>query len=87
MEEKIEKYYLLGIRKRVSKKTEKEYYVAFIVYENNYGFNILNVMIKEEQVGPLLEAQNDDNFNINDYMKLEYNSFNNRYDMKLTYGL
>lgn len=85
--EKKENYILLGIRKRHSSKSDRDYYVAYVLYENDYGFDVLIVMIKEEQVKPLEEAIQDDEFNLNEYIRLDYNSYNKRYDLKITYGL
>lgn len=80
-------YTLLGIRKRHSQKSDKDYFVAYVLFENTYGFDILVVMIKEEQVDPLGRLIEDGDTNISEYTSLDYNSYNKRYDLKITYGL
>lgn len=86
-EEKIEKYKLLGVRKRHSNKSDRDYHIAYVLFENNYGFEVLNVMIQEKQVNALNGVIDDDTFDLTRFMKLEYNSFNKRYEMKITFGL
>lgn len=85
--EKIENYKILGIRKRKSKKSDNEYYLCYVLYENNYGFDILNVIVNEKQVGALESVINDDTFELKKFMNLQYNSFTKRYDMRITFGL
>lgn len=80
----MENYKLLGIRKRHSQKSDRDYYLAYVLFENDYGFDILPVMIQEMQVDTLTQVIGD---NINEYVKLEYNSYNKRYDLKINLGL
>lgn len=83
----MENYKILGIRKRKSKKSDKEYYLCYILYENDYGYDIINAIVEEKQVGALQSVINDDTFELKRFMNVEYNSFNKRYDLKITYGL
>lgn len=88
----MEIYKYLGSRKRHSSKSDKDYFLAFILLENNNGFDILQTMITEKQVEAIDSAidkaiDNDTDFDISKYLSIEYNSYNKRYDLKLTYGL
>ena len=83
----MENYKLLGTRDRISKKTNKEYTIAYVLHENNYGYDILPVMLKEQQINAVKGVINDDSFDLNQFVGLEYNSFNKRYDLKINFGL
>lgn len=87
MEEgKIEKYKLVGIKKHKS-KSGNEYYIAYILFENNYSFEILNVMINNRQVQPLTDVIGDDSFELERFLNLNYNSFQKQYQLTISYGL
>ncbi len=88
----MERYKYLGSRKRHSSKSDKDYYLAFILLENNNGFDILQVLINEKQVNAIDSAidsaiDNGTEFDISKYLSIEYNSYNKKYDLKITYGL
>lgn len=88
----MEKYQYLGSRKRHSSKSDKDYYLGFILLENSNGYDILQTMITQKQADALSSAidesiDNDTIFDISKYLVIEYNSYNKRYDLKITYGL
>lgn len=88
----MENYKYLGSRKRHSSKSDKDYYLAFILLENGNGYDIIQTMITQKQSELLSSAideaiANDTEFDISKYLSVEYNSYNKRYDLKITYGL
>lgn len=84
---KNEKYKLLGIRKRKSKKNDSEYYIAYVLYEHEYGFDILNCMVKPQQVNALEGIINDDTFELKNFLTVQYNSYTKSYNMLINFGL
>lgn len=84
--EKIENYKLVGIKKHTS-KTGNEYYIAYILFENNYSFEILNVLINQKQVQPLSDVIGDDTFELDRFLKTTYNSYQKRYQLTINYGM
>lgn len=81
----MEKYKLLGIKKRKSKQ-DKEYFVCFLSLETDYDFNVINVIINEKQVEPISKVLNDNNFDVSKFLSLKYNSFTKSYNLVLNYG-
>lgn len=82
----MEKYKIVGIKKHKSKQ-DKDYYIAYVLFENDYTFDILNVLIKEQQVQALQSVINDDTFELDRFLKTSYNAFNKRYQLTINYGL
>lgn len=82
----MEKYKIIGIKKRKNKEN-KDYYLAYITLETDNNFDLINVLIQEKQVQPLLDVINDDNFDISHYLTIKYNSFNKNYSPVINYGL
>ena len=82
----MEKYRILGIKKRTSKKGS-EYYLCYLVLETENNYDIINVMITDKQVQPLLKVVNDTSFDVSKFLTLKYDSYNKRYNLVLTYGL
>ena len=83
----MENYKLLGTRDRVSKQTNKQYTMAYVLHENNYGYDILPVMLKEQQVNAVKGVLNDDSFDLNKFIGIEFNSFQKRYNIVINFGL
>lgn len=84
--ERIEKYKLVGIKEHTS-KTGNKYHIAYILFENNYSFDILNVLINNKQVGALTQVVNDETFEIERFLKTTYNSYSKQYQLTINYGL
>lgn len=83
----MENYMLLGIKSRKSKKTDKNYNIAYLSLETDYDFQIIPVMIQEKQVDVLIDVIGDLDFDISEYLKLRYNAYNKKYELTITYGL
>lgn len=81
----MEKYRILGVRKRTS-KAGKDYFVLFLCLETDYDFNVINVMIEEKQIDSINQAMKDNNFDISKFLKLKYNSYNKQYQLDCTLG-
>lgn len=82
----MEKYKLIGIKKRQN-KDKKDYYLAYVTLENDNSFDLLNILINEKQVQPLLDVINDNDFDISRYIILKYNSYQKVYNPVINYGL
>lgn len=82
----MEKYKILGIKKRKSKKGT-DYFLCYLSLETDNSFDLVNVMVQEKQVQPLLKTLNDSSFDISKFLTLKYDSYNKRYNLILTYGL
>ncbi len=83
----MENYKYLGFRKKHSSKSNKDYFLAYLLLENSNGYDVLNVIITEKQANALSNAVNDIKFDISKFLTIQYNSFNKSYDLKITYGL
>lgn len=83
----MENYKYLGWRKRHSAKSDKDYYLAYVLLENNNGYDILQTMITEKQVSAIDFATNEGDFDISKYLSIEFNSYTKRYDLKINFGL
>lgn len=82
----MEKYKLLGLKKRKSKKGN-DYYICFVVLETDFDYQVLNIMIEDKQIDSINTALKDINFDISKFLKLSYNSYLKQYQLKLTLGL
>lgn len=82
----MEKYKLLGIKEHKS-KNGNTYYIAYVLYENNYNFEVLNVLINANQVNALSDVVGDDTFELEKFLKLSYNSYQKKYQLTINYGL
>lgn len=82
----MEKYKILGIKERTSKKGSK-YFLCYLSLETSNSFNLVNVMIEEKQVHPLLKAMSDTSFDVSKFLTLKYDTYNERFNLTLTYGL
>lgn len=82
----MEKYKILGIKKRTSKKGT-EYFLCYLSLETDNSFDLINVMVEEKQVQPLLKTLGDSSFDVSKFLTLKYDTYNKRYNLVLTYGL
>lgn len=82
----MEKYKLIGIKKHKS-KTGNEYNIAYVLFENDYTFDVLNVLINQKQVPALEQVINDDTFELERFLKISYNSYQKQYQLTINYGL
>lgn len=82
----MEKYKLLGVKKRTSKQG-KEYFICAVCLETDYDFTVINIMVKPEQVDYINMALEDKDFNVAEYLSLKYNTFTKQYNLQLTLGL
>lgn len=77
-----EKFYYLGIKERQSKKSDKVYYIATIIIEDNYRYTLKEVVVSEEQAKKLAKLDNDLN-DISNCVGVRYNSYTNQFEMSL----
>lgn len=82
----MEKYRILGIKKRISKKGT-DYYLCYLALETDASYDIINVLIEEKQIQPILKVVNDTSFDVSKYLTLKYDRYNKKYILFLTYGL
>lgn len=82
----MEKYKLVGIKKHKS-KSGNEYFLAYLLLENETTFDIIRVIINNKQVEPLLQAMSDNSFDISQYLVTVYNSYQKQYQLTINYGL
>lgn len=82
----MEKYRILGIKERTSKKGT-HYFLCYLSLETNDSFDLINVMVTEKQVQPLLKTLGDSSFDVSKYLTVKYDTYNKRYNLVLTYGL
>lgn len=66
-------------------KDGKKYNYAHILVFSPYDTDILKIYIKPEQMEALKKVPKD--FDIDDYLKVDYNTYKKAYEPKLTYGL
>lgn len=81
----IQKYQLCRLLKKKSKKTGKEYCYAHLVYFMPEDTQLLKIYITDNQYDALSKVPKD--FNINEFVEIEYNSYHNAYEPIITYGL
>lgn len=81
----MEKYKILGIKKRTS-KAGKDYFVCFLSLETDLDFNVINVMIEEKQIDIINQSMKADNFDVSKFLKLKYNTYQKQYQLDLTLG-
>lgn len=82
----MEKYKILGIKERQSKKGTN-YFLCYLSLETENSFDLINVMVKEKQVQPLLKTLGDSSFDVSKYLTVKYDTYNKRYNLVLSYGL
>ena len=82
----MEKYKLIGCKQRKNKEG-KPYYLAYVTVENDNSIDLLNVLIKEQQVQPLLDVIDDNTFDLSRFMSVKYNSFQRAYIPVINYGV
>lgn len=82
----MEKYKILGIKERTSKKGT-DYFLCYLSLETENTFDLINVMIEKKQVQPLLKTLGDASFDVSKFLTLKYDTYNKRYNLVLTYGL
>ena len=82
----MEKYKILGIKKRTSKKGT-DYFLCYLSLETDNSFDLVNVMVLEKQVQPLLKVLSDTSFDVSKFLTLKYDTYDKRYNLVLTYGL
>lgn len=82
----MEKYRILGIKERTSKKGSN-YFLCYLSLETEKSFDLINVMISEKQVQPLIKTLSDSSFDVSKYLTLKYDTYDKRYNLVLTYGL
>lgn len=82
----MEKYRILGIKERKSKKGTN-YFLCYLSLETENSFDLINVMVTEKQVQPLLKTLGDSSFDVSKYLTVKYDIYNKRYNLVLSYGL
>ena len=83
--EEEEKYEVLGIR--VKEFEGKKYPHCYILNENKYGFDIIDIKILEKQIEPLKTVIRDDTFDVRKFITVDYNRFKKSYEPKISFGL
>ena len=70
-------YILLGIDKKHSKKSNKDYIIAYLVFKTGYGFDIIKVLIDDETADYLSTYIGED---VSDFLLVKYNSYTKTYN-------
>lgn len=78
-------YKLVRVLSRKNKAGDKTYYLAYLLYNTDKSCDLLNVIITKEQADKLIKLVDDKNFNINDYVKIEFNIYDKSYHPVITY--
>lgn len=74
---KDDEYILLGIDMKHSKKTNKDYLIAYLVFKTGYGFDIVQVLIDEETADFISTYVGED---VSTFLSIEYNSYTKKYN-------
>lgn len=81
----MENYKLCRLLSKVSKKSGNVNNYAHVLMFTPEDTDILKIYIKPEQAEALKQAPKD--FDINDYIEVDYNTYKRAYEPKITYGL
>lgn len=73
-----EKYKLVDIIERTNKENKK-YYLAVILLKNSYDCDLIKVLVRENQVQKLYELSSQKDFDISNYLEIQYNNYSKSY--------
>lgn len=83
----MENYKLIRVVGRKNKEG-KDYFLGLVLLNTDSDSEVIRILLKnQEQANKLNEALKDNNFNIEKYMKVTYNTFQKTYQPSITYGL
>lgn len=80
-----EKFKILGVK--IKEYEGKKYPHCYILSDNQYGFDIIDIKILEKQIPYIEQVINDDTFEVSRYISVQYNTFKKAYEPKITLGL
>lgn len=78
-------YKLVDVIQRHNSSTDKDYYIAYVLYKNKYDYALLKVYVDEKTADKLLDVIDDSEFDLTTYMSVEYNTFSNKYQPVINY--
>lgn len=83
----MEQYYYLGFKERKSKEGKK-YFLLFVALNCANSYDIAQILISSEQAECLLNMEKSEQLfvgaDFSNCLKLEYNSYLKRYELKLS---
>ena len=74
---KDNEYVLIGIDEKHSKKSDKDYIIAYLLLKTGYGFDIIQVLIDNETANYLSTYIGED---VSAFLSIEYNSYTKKYN-------
>lgn len=80
----MQNYKLVRVLSRKSSKdSSKSYYLAYVVLNTDYDCSLINILINKDQFDKLVKLINDNSFDINKYIGIEYNSYQKQYQARI----
>ena len=70
-------YVLIDIDKKHSKKSNKDYNIAYLLLKTGYGFDIIQVLIDDETADYFSTYIGE---NVSGFLSIEYNSYTKKYN-------
>lgn len=79
----IGEYKLVDVLKRKSRDTDKEYFIAYLAFKSDSSVDLINVLVDEKLAKILDDCIMKHNTNMTNFVKVEYNSYQKKYQPKL----
>lgn len=64
-------------------KENKSYYLAVVLFSNDYDSDLIRILVKDNQVDKLNSLLKSNQVDMNNYIKIEYNSYQKCYQPKI----
>lgn len=78
-------YKLIDVIKRHNKSTDKDYFLAIVLYKSEYDYDILRILVNEEIRDKLISDMKNTNFNIGSHISVQYNTYNKQFQPVIVY--